>query len=70
MLSLPNKDAVGDIVVIDRLRWGRKPSQRLSGVHTNAATLSIFSPNGEHHGVLSFLQYTLVCICMIASSVA
>lgn len=45
-LSLPSSEAVGDAVVVDRLRWGRKPSARLNGVHTDAATQSFFSPNG------------------------
>jgi hypothetical protein len=62
LISMPNKDAVGDIVVIDRLRWGRKPFQRLSGVHTNAATLSLFSPNGAQHCGLPLLHVIFALI--------
>jgi hypothetical protein len=60
-LAMPRKNSSGDVVIVDRLRWGRAPVATLSDVHSDIAVISAFSPNGaappaRHLAVCSTLQ--------------
>jgi hypothetical protein len=46
-LALPRKAPLGDVALVDRLRWGRTPPRTVgAAAHSAAATHALFSPSG------------------------
>eukprot|EP00892_Ulva_mutabilis_P009029 jgi/Ulvmu1/6499/UM003_0132.1 len=59
-LLTPSFERPGDVKMFERLRWGRKGSRALSGVHTDTVSHAAFCPNGRYVATASLDQQIAV----------